>query len=227
VRYTFQQTFEDYFAVRRVILAQQSWRRPTIIVLVALLVGVIVFPLVSGDRRSPFLYYLNAAPYAFIILLWMGLMFGGLRPIAIGGVVIFLAVIAWGVLQTDRPLLATILNLAPYVVIIAFWIGLLWALPALAARTFRRNPMYQGDFTMELTDEEIRMTGPQTTWHTRWSGIVRAMETPAYFLFFYTKDAAQFLPKHAVPPADLPGLRTLLKAHLGVIADTYRTASTD
>jgi hypothetical protein len=227
VRYTYQPRFEDLFAVRRLILAQQSWRRPTIILLVALLVGVVVFPLMSGDHRSPFVFYMNVAPYAFIILLWMGLLFGGLRPVAIGGVVIFLAVIALGLLRTHRPLLATIVDLAPYFFIIALWIGMLWALPALAARAFRRNPMYQGDFTMEITDEEIRVTGPQTTWHTRWSGIVRAIETPAYFLFFYSKDCAQFLPKHAVPPADLPGLRTLLKAHLGVIADTYRTAGAD
>jgi YcxB-like protein len=227
VRYTYEPRFEDYFAIRHLIVARQSWRRPTIIVLVALLVGVVVFPLVSGYRHSLFVFYMNVAPYAFIILLWMGLMFGGLRPVAIGGVVLFLAVIAWGALQTDRPVWATIANLAPYIFIIALWIGMLWALPALAARAFRRNPMYQGDFTMELTDEEIRLTGPQTTWHTRWSGIVRVLETPAYFLFFYTKDAAQFLPKHAVAPADLPALRTFLKTHLGVIADTYRTAGTD
>jgi hypothetical protein len=124
--------------------------------LVALLVGVVVFPLVSGGHRPLFVFYMNVAPYAFIIVLWISLVFGGVRSVAMGGVVIFVALIAWGTLQTDRPLLATIANLAPYVFIIALWIGMLWALPALGARAFRRNPMYQGDFTMELTDEEIR-----------------------------------------------------------------------
>ena len=48
----------------------------------------------------------------------------------------------------------------------------------------------------------------------RWGAIARAAETPEFFLFFVTKGSAHYLPKHAVPPAELPELRAFLRAHV-------------
>jgi hypothetical protein len=102
------------------------------------------------------------------------------------------------------------MDVLPY----AFITALLALVPYLWARSYKRNPLLQGDMTIELTPEELRVVRETNTMTHRWPAMVRATETPAFFLFFVTKASAHYLPKRVVPPEDLPDLRAFLRAHV-------------
>ena len=48
-----------------------------------------------------------------------------------------------------------------------------------------------------------------------WSDIVRCVETDEFFLFFYNKRMAHYLPKRAIGLVEAQAIRELIEAHRG------------
>lgn len=108
------------------------------------------------------------------------------------------------------------LDALPWVIIGAFWLEFI---PWLQRRAARKLP---------ARDASVR--GPQeravdaTGYHSRgngvhldvpWHAMVRGVETDQFFLFFYNKQCAYYLPKRALSETQCADVRALLRANLG------------
>jgi hypothetical protein len=89
----------------------------------------------------------------------------------------------------------------------AFWN---YRIPSTAIRAARKGlPQPDGPFTWVVDESGCRWDGPNGSMTLRWSAIVKVRETADFFLLFVSANAAHFLPRRAVPAADLPRLRDL------------------
>jgi YcxB-like protein len=132
----------------------------------------------------------------------------------IGGTWVVIAVIAIGELARGRPVVPLLVTLLPWTFIAGISTALLPAMWYLGARGAVRNAMVRGDHTIELAEGGLRESGQVTATVIRWSAIVRVVETADFFLFYYTKSSAFYLPLSAVPPTDLGAVRAFLSAHV-------------
>ena len=83
-----------------------------------------------------------------------------------------------------------------------------------ARRALVRYPTLKGKQTLELTDAGLRVANPLNEREVPWSAVREAWETPE-FLFFSTGGRSAFhLPRRAVPDAQLPALRSLIRANV-------------
>ena len=213
MRYTFPQTLADFEEANRVILRRVAWRRRVIGVVAAVGVAVLAIQSLGTGTQSLRVIARNDLPFVFILGVWVAA-FGGLSrrllvagSLILSGLLLLMAVLAW---RPSATVGGMFLYLLPYLLLVVFSASVPW----LTARRFRNNPQLRGDVTYELTPDELRIAREQGSITYRWSGIVRAIETPAFFLFYITKSTAHYLPKHAVPPEDLPDLRAFLRAHV-------------
>lgn len=94
------------------------------------------------------------------------------------------------------------------------------AVPLIQTWHFRRlyasTPSLRGPQVYRLSGEGVTITGGPATTSLGWDAFVKAMETPEFFLLFYNKRCAYYLPKRVIGgPAEQSALRALLDACLG------------
>jgi hypothetical protein len=82
-----------------------------------------------------------------------------------------------------------------------------------------------GEQSYEFTRAGLEMfnTGARTS--LRWDALLAAAETDEFFLFYFAKRRAYYMPKHAVrDAATLDGLKRLLHQQMGKSASGVRPA---
>jgi YcxB-like protein len=126
-----------------------------------------------------------------------------------------LAIWFWVIRDWDRLTVAgAILNGAPWIVVSAFYLAIPWlTATVLARRALRDEPNVRGEQTRIVTSAGLEVRGANYVQQFNWPDIVRTVETPEFFLFFYNRRAAQYLPKRALNGNDTSALRELLDAH--------------
>jgi hypothetical protein len=125
---------------------------------------------------------------------------------------IFLAAL---VLWSRRP--ATIDVLITILLCFAFTPGII-ALKLWLAR--RRNRTVAGVHRFALDSQGIHVSGPAFDVALKWSAINKVAETKRFFLFFFSAQAAQFLPKRVISSADeLQAIRDLIATNLTTHAE--------
>lgn len=72
----------------------------------------------------------------------------------------------------------------------------------------------RGELRRVVSDAGVEAHGNDVSMRFGWDGLRRAVETHEFFLFFYAPRAAYYIPKRAVPAAELPRLRGLLAQQL-------------
>jgi hypothetical protein len=92
----------------------------------------------------------------------------------------------------------------------------------LLRRQDRKSAFHKVVIRFELSRDALTMSGGPHTTTLPWPGIVEAMETEEFFLFFVRKNFAFSLPKRAIAPPDLEAARSLLRAVLGIRATVSR-----
>jgi hypothetical protein len=83
-----------------------------------------------------------------------------------------------------------------------------------ARRALVRYPTLKGEQTLELTDAGVRAANPLNEREVPWSAIQEVWETPEFIFFSTGRRSAFHLPRRAVPDAQLPALRSLIRAHV-------------
>ncbi|MGO8791162.1 MAG: YcxB family protein [Terriglobia bacterium] len=87
----------------------------------------------------------------------------------------------------------------------------------------RRNRTVGGIHTFTLDSHGIHSSSPAFDVTLKWSAINRVAETKRFFLFFFSSQAAQFLPKRVISSFDdLQAIRDLIATNLG--ADAARNS---
>jgi YcxB-like protein len=128
----------------------------------------------------------------------------------------WLIIPAAGVL-TWRASVRTIMSLA-----IVVGIVLLVALvsPALRRRQVRRlyagTPALAGAKRYEFNEEGLTLSNASASHLLRWSAFVQAAETPEFFLLYYSKGCAYYLPRRGIgSETQVDAVRQLLRDQLG------------
>jgi hypothetical protein len=111
---------------------------------------------------------------------------------------------------------ALIIAVLPWLLLGAFWIGLIPLSQRWAARTIAtKDASVRGPQERSVDAVGYHSRGNGVGLDVPWHAMVRGVETEAFFLFFYNKQCAYYLPKRAVPADDVPLVRSLMRAGLG------------
>ena len=107
-----------------------------------------------------------------------------------------------------------IINGAPWIAIGAFYLSMPWLMARVIARRARRDdPAVRGQQTRIISSAGLEVRGANYVQQFTWSDIVRTVETREFFLFFYNRRTAQYVPKRALRGADAEAVRDLVRAH--------------
>jgi hypothetical protein len=105
--------------------------------------------------------------------------------------------------------------------IIAFFLaGLMsfvpWIVRGQLRRAYKETPSLQGLQVYQFSDDGLTIKGNATTLTLGWDSFVEAAETPAFFLFYYSKRHAHYFPKRVISDErELRRLREVIRAKLG------------
>jgi hypothetical protein len=85
----------------------------------------------------------------------------------------------------------------------------------LAARSWRADPGQQGRHRLRLGERGLELENTQQTVRLAWEAIQRAEEKGGFFLLYFGRKAAYYLPRRALDAAGEARVRALLRRHLG------------
>jgi len=101
-------------------------------------------------------------------------------------------------------------------IVVMMFVVVPWFQRRTVSKAYYANPAMQGQQTYEFTPDGLRMVGPLSSVSVAWPGILSAVETDEFLLFFVQKNLAYYLPKRAVSStAELEELRELARQKLG------------
>ena len=131
--------------------------------------------------------------------------------ILLPGVMLWVAVGQyWGEISAKDAVLSAL----PWLLLSGFYMSMLPLMRRAAARKALENdPALRGAQTRIVDDAGLQVAGAGFSQQLRWSDLVRAVETEHFFLFFYNKRIAHYLPKRSLRADDVSKVRALLAAH--------------
>jgi len=65
-----------------------------------------------------------------------------------------------------------------------------------------------------LRDDGLAMENRAGSSHVRWEAILRVVESPKHFLFYYTPQCAYFLPRASIPASEIDAVRSCIRQHV-------------
>jgi hypothetical protein len=133
--------------------------------------------------------------------------------IPLGGIALPAVMIGSNVLPHWREMSAGAIaaNTAPWIILAVFYLALMPRLQKQAALKAQTNdPSLRGLQRRAVTEEGLEISGANFEQAITWSDLVRAVETPEFFLFFYNKRCAHFVPKRALSEAGVQRVRSLI-----------------
>ena len=110
--------------------------------------------------------------------------------------------------------LGVLVNGLPWVFIGAFYLALVPLMyRSMARRATRDDPSLRGTQIRALSEAGFEARGAGFSQQLAWTDIVRAEETKEFFLFFYNRRAAYYIPKRCLQTGDEAALRSLIADH--------------
>lgn len=96
------------------------------------------------------------------------------------------------------------------------FVGVPWINRWSLARQERSNPVLGGPQSFALVEDGLEMENRAGRSLVRWATVMRVVETPDHILFYYSPGCAYFLPRAAIPHAELAAVRAFITAHVTV-----------
>ena len=130
----------------------------------------------------------------------------------------FAVIVAWGVIASrgERSATSIVVNLLPYTLICGFWIFILSQMQRNAGKNLlKTDPSVLGPQERTVDAVGYHSRGNGVGLDVPWHAMLRASETDAFFLFFYTKLCVYYLPKRVLSPEQVREVRSLMRAALG------------
>jgi hypothetical protein len=138
--------------------------------------------------------------------------------IPVGAIGIPLFVIAVTILphlDTMSPT-SMIISSLPWILLGAFYLVLIpMSQKRRAKKLPTREPSVRGTQERGVDEAGLHIRGHGLTMDYAWPDLQSAVETPQFFLFFYNKNCAHFIPKRALPASGLDDVRTVLRTYMG------------
>jgi hypothetical protein len=138
--------------------------------------------------------------------------------IPLGGIALPAVMIGANLLPHWRRMSAAsiVANTAPWILLAAFYLAYMPRLQKQAALKAQVNdPSLRGIQGRAVNEQGLQLSGASFQQSIAWADLVRAVETPSFFLFFYNKRCAHFIPKRALPGAGIQRVRTLVTERMG------------
>jgi hypothetical protein len=106
-------------------------------------------------------------------------------------------------------------NALPWLVLGAFYLALMpmW-IRAAAKKAQENDPALRGPQTRILDTTGLHVRGASFSQDFAWADIAKAVETPDFFLLFYNKRMAHYLPKSRLSPKAVAEARALIETHV-------------
>jgi hypothetical protein len=112
-------------------------------------------------------------------------------------------------------------NALPWLLLGAFYLTMMPLMARAAAKKALENdPSLRGPQTRIVDEGGVHIVGAGFRQDLRWTDLVKAVETEEFFLFFYNKRQAHFVPKRALAPASVAVVRGLIGSHKGAASRT-------
>jgi len=103
---------------------------------------------------------------------------------------------------------------SPWLILVVGWFAfLLYGTAWLGVRAFeKRHPPGHREIEVTLDESGFHTSSHPGELRLIWDALPQVVETDEFFLFYSTAQVAHYLPKAAIPPYDLSGLRLLIAA---------------
>lgn len=128
-----------------------------------------------------------------------------------------------GLLDGD---LSYLYSAGPWLVLLLLWpIFIHYVVPWLTARWIAKNdPSTKGPISHLISEQGFGIRSKVASVDLVWDHLKQVVETSEFLLFYYNPNAAYATPLASIPAEDLPGLRVLLRRHVGLRAKLKKTA---
>ncbi len=101
----------------------------------------------------------------------------------------------------------------PWLLLGVFWIALLpWSQRRGARRIAKRDPSVRGPQERTIDEAGYHALGNGVRVEVPWHAMAKAVESDRFFLFFYNKQCAYYIPKRVLSDSQSADVRTLMKA---------------
>lgn len=111
---------------------------------------------------------------------------------------------------------ALFLNALPWVLLGVFWVAFLPISQRRAARSLpKRDASVQGPQERTVDASGFHSRGNGVALDVPWHAMVQGLESDEFFLFFYSKQLAYYLPKRVLSGTQIEEVRTLMRSGLG------------
>ena len=140
-----------------------------------------------------------------------------MRYVVWGFVALSPVVLAWNVLPhlDDASPGDLLLSALPWILMPVFWLAVLPMLQRRAAhRISTRDASVRGPQTRIVDVEGYHSRGNGVSVDVPWHAMARGAEVEQFFLFYYNKQFAYYLPKRVLSPADIVTVRALMRERL-------------
>lgn len=82
-------------------------------------------------------------------------------------------------------------------------------------RAIKANPRLKGEIVRTVSAEGLECRDEGTSARFEWRSIMRVVETKEFYLIFYSRNCAYFIPRRLVPDAERMELHRLLDEYIG------------
>jgi hypothetical protein len=136
------------------------------------------------------------------------------KGIAVAMIVIIMLIALLGAMTEG---LEAVLSLWPWAILAVAWVLFLTVVPPWlsAWQVSRNDPSIKGELTHHLTEDGYHIRGSAVNVDVKWPGVLRLVETNEFFLVFWSKAGAYYLPKRVVPADTIQLLRDVFVRELG------------
>jgi hypothetical protein len=133
--------------------------------------------------------------------------------------ILLVVLVTIGQLSTDRPLdpLSVLLSIVPYVGLALVWVAGLPLLQRYAAFNLPKvDPSVRGPQERIVDTDGYHSRGNGVSIDLPWHVMAQSIETEDFFLFYYNKKCAYYLPKRTASDAEIAEIRELIRTRLPV-----------
>ena len=113
-----------------------------------------------------------------------------------------------------EPTSEAFLNALPWLLLALFYLMLLPRMyRSMARKALENDPSLRGGQIRTIDELGLHVQGAGFTQDLSWADLVRVVESPEFFLFFYNKRVAHYAPKRAFSPAAIADVQGLVRTH--------------
>jgi hypothetical protein len=124
-----------------------------------------------------------------------------------GGLILLLSIV---ILSLRKDPIVSI----PFGLMGAYFLYCGFALRRFFRKQYRKDQRYRHEITADISEEGVHVVTPSADTRSKWSAIVRFLESDKIFMFFYAEWTFSVVPKRAFAPGEIDSFRDILHRYI-------------